>query len=127
MIQVIFNIGYETGAGGGILNAYPYFYYFESTKQFKDFIRDWDFFTDIRKISKDRYVPKRSMLLLLKVIEEVDENYWEWDFKIKMINVKNKESGWTYNDFCDIEEEYFEGMIKSRNRDVKISQILEKE
>ena len=120
---ITFNIGYETDAGGGILNSFPFiFTEFDNFKKFKEHIRNDDTYFQLYNWSHLRYVPKSSIILLISIQEDIDEDeFWNWDFKVRMKNVKG------YLEYCKQfkSNDEFEDCKKCKLREDKINDILD--
>lgn len=117
-MTIALNIGYETPAGGGILTAPPEVYFFNDFKEFKDMIKNS--FIELVELSKERHVPTSSMVLFVTICEDVsDEDYFEWEFKIMMKNVKG------YDKFIGLSQEELEKEKLKYQRDRKLRQLID--
>ena len=118
---ITFTIGYETDGGGGILNSFPFvFTDFDNFKEFKEYIRNDDSYFQLCDWAHLRYVPKSSIILLISIQEDIDNEDDFWDFKVKMKNVKG------YLDYCkQFISNDFEEFKKSKIREYKINDILD--
>ena len=120
---ITFNIGYETDAGGGILNSFPFvFTDFDNFKEFKEYIRNDDSYFQLCDWAHIKYVPKSSIILLISIQEDIDneDEFWSWDFKVYMKNVKG------YSEYYKQFKSYdFEEFKKAKIREDKIDDILD--
>lgn len=118
---ITFNIGYETDAGGGILNSFPFVFTVDNFKEFKEDIRNDNSYFQLCDWAHLKHVPKSSIILLISIQEDINEDeFWSWDFKVYMKNVKG------YSEYYKQFKSYdFEEFKKAKIREDKIDDILD--
>ena len=113
MIKVAMNIG---GGGNGPYNNIPMFWEFESARVFTDFIRKQMF--NILLWSHDSYGIKSNCWIGVHIEEDIDEDYFEWDFIIHCKNIRE------FKLFAKLSREEMDAMRVERDRDNKLEDIL---
>jgi len=88
-------VAYNIGCNCSPLNVSPIFLETESFKEFKKDLREKDNIENLYGWATVNHVPPSKITLNITIREDVDEdNYWEWEFVIRMINVREYRQHW---------------------------------
>jgi competence protein ComGF len=121
MVDITFNIGYESMASSGILNKFPIYYQLESFKELSESIRNQTF--EWILWAHENYVSKSSLCFYVSIWEEdkLKGDYWNWEFAIKAKNIRE------FQPFLQLSREEVEEMKIQRSREDKLEEILNSE
>jgi len=88
-------IAYNIGCNGSPLNMSPIIWELESFKEIKESFRSKDNIETLFEWASDKHVPPSKITINMSIREDAGEdNWWEWEFIVRMINVREYRKHW---------------------------------
>ena len=104
--------------GTNVYNRFPLTYTFDSIKESINFLREQSF--NILSWSHTNYGILKNCKIGINILEIIeDDSYWSWDFLINCKNIRECKP------YLNLDREEFESLLKQKNRDDSINEILD--